>query len=435
MGNRGGASRRRAGLRWRMLAVAAVGGLLLVACGGDDDDDAGGEESTDTSEETSDASELLGPEDEASGEPVRIGMVSDGQLGFTDNTDELRIAEATAEYWNTHRGGVGGRPVEVVPCETRGDPGGAADCANQFVEEDVVAVAVSQSAVGESVWEPLHAAGVPSFWFQTSTQGVTTDTESSFAMINPLTGLFGLPVSVAESEGADRIAFVVIDVPQARAGLEGLGPTILGNAGLEYDVIPIAPGTADMTAQMQQVAASGAGVVQITGNDAFCIAAFQGLQAVGYEGAITAVSQCITDATREAVPGEVLDGTFISSTMALGAEDDPAYQLYQAVVETYGQDVEDPTNATAMGGYTAMASLLSSLEGISGEITPQTVVETIKAMPETDYPGADDMTFQCGGSAIEMLPAVCTNQTLRTTLDAEGQPTEYEVVDATDILP
>src|SRR5919106_694367 len=360
MGNRGGASRRRAGLRWRMLAVAAVGGLLLVACGGDDDDDAGGEESTDTSEETSDASELLGPEDEASGEPVRIGMVSDGQLGFTDNTDELRIAEATAEYWNTHRGGVGGRPVEVVPCETRGDPGGAADCANQFVEEDVVAVAVSQSAVGESVWEPLHAAGVPSFWFQTSTQGVTTDTESSFAMINPLTGLFGLPVSVAESEGADRIAFVV---------------------------------------------------------------------------AVTAVSQCITDATREAVPGEVLDGTFISSTMALGAEDDPAYQLYQAVVETYGQDVEDPTNATAMGGYTAMASLLSSLEGISGEITPQTVVETIKAMPETDYPGADDMTFQCGGSAIEMLPAVCTNPTLRTTLDAEGQPTEYEVVDATDILP
>jgi branched-chain amino acid transport system substrate-binding protein len=435
MGYRGESSGRLRRPARRGLAMAALGALLVgvTACGDDDDGgDAGGqEEPTDT---TAAVDDVLGPEDPASGEPVRIGMVSDGELGFTDNTDEIRAAEATAEYWNTHRAGVGGRPVEVVPCETRGDPATATDCANQLVEQDVVAVALSQSAVADNVWEPLNAAGVPTLWFQTSSQGATTDTQSSFVMINPLTGLFGLPVSVAESEEADRIAFVVIDVPQARQGLEGLGPTILGNAGLEFDIIPIAPGTADMTAQMQQVAASGAGVVQITGNDAFCIAAFNGLNAVGYDGAVTAVSQCITDATRESVPGEVLEGTYIASTMALGAEEDEAYQRYQAVIETYG-DVEDPTNATGMGGYVAMASLLTSLAEISGDVTPQTVIEAIKAMPESDYPGASGMTFQCGGSAIDMLPAVCSNQNLRTTLDAEGNPTGYEVVDASDILP
>ena len=42
--------------------------------------------------------------------------------------------------------------------------------------------------------------------------------------------------------------------------------------------------------------------------------------------------------------------------------------------------------------------------------------------------------FQCGGSAAPTLPAVCTNDSLRTELDGEGQPTSYEVVDSTELL-
>jgi branched-chain amino acid transport system substrate-binding protein len=412
--------------------VVALSVLLLAvtACGDDDDSS-----STSDTVDKEAAAGLLGPEDEATGEPVKIGMVSDGATDAFDNTDELRAAQATADYWNKHRGGVGGRPVEVVTCETGADPAGATDCANQLVEQEVVAVALSQSAVAESVWEALHAAGVPTMWFQTSGEGITTDTETSFVIINPLTGLFGLPISVAEKADADKIAFVVINVPQALTGLETLGPTILEKAGLDYDIIPIDPGTADMTAQMQEVVDSGAGVVQITGNDAFCIAALNALEAVGYEGEVAAITQCFTDATREAVPGDVLEGISVTSTIALGAEDDPTFQLYEAVIDGFGDDVEDVNNATSMGGYVSMASLLTSLDGISGDITPESVVETIKGMEKTELPGGGGMTFQCGGSALEMLPAVCTNDSLRTSLDPEGKPTTYEVVDSTDILP
>jgi len=406
--------------------------LAVTGCGDDDDDD---DSSTPGPTDSEGAADLLGPEDEATGDPVKIGMVSDGATDAFDNTDELRSAEATAEYWNTHRGGVGGRPIEVVTCETGADPAGATDCANQLVEEEVVAVALSQSGVATEVWEPLHAAGVPTMWFQTSGQDIMVDTESSFVLINPLTGQFGPTIAVAESEGADQVAFVVINVPQALEGLEAMGPEVLGNAGLDYDVIPIDPGTADMTVQMQQVVDSGAEVVQITGNDAFCIAAFNGLEAVGYDGAIAAISQCITDATREAVAGDILEGTAITSTVALKAADDPTYQLYREVMDAYGEDVTDVDNNTAMGAFAAMGALAISLEGISGDITPATVIETIKAMPEQELPGAGGMRFQCGGSATDMAPAVCSNEFLKTELDAEGEPTSYEAVDATDALP
>jgi branched-chain amino acid transport system substrate-binding protein len=437
MDRAGEGSHRRGGWAQRGIAVAALTVLLLsVAACGDDSGDNNDSSSSGATDTTANASDLLGPKDVASGEPVKVGMVSDGATQAYDNTDELRAAKATAEYWNNHRGGLGGRPIEVVTCETKGDPAGATDCANQFVEQKVVAVALSQSGVADSVWQPLHDAGIPTLFFQTNTDSMLSDTKNSFVMVNPLATLFGTPVAAAKSEKADKIAFVNIDVPQALTAFEsGDAGKIMKKAGLEYDNIKIPVGTADMTSQMQQVAKSGAGVVNIIGNDAFCIAALQGLHAVAYTGAITSITQCITDATREAIPGDQLEGISITSTIALGAKDDTAYQRYKAVIAQYGDDVKDVENATAMGAYTTMASLATALEGIKGDITPASAAATIKAMPEADYPGADGLKFRCGGSAFPEQPAVCSNGSLRATLDADGNPAKYEAVDSTEILP
>src|SRR5215475_12965764 len=157
------ASRRTDGWSRRQLAGAAVCVLLVAvaACSGDDDASSG---SSGANETDQDLSKVLGPEDHASGEPVKIGMVSDGATAAYDNRDELRAGKATADFWNEHRGGIGGRPIEVVTCETGGDPAGATDCGNRMVEKGVVAVTVAQSAVTDSLWEPLHDAGIPAFF-------------------------------------------------------------------------------------------------------------------------------------------------------------------------------------------------------------------------------------------------------------------------------
>lgn len=405
--------------------------IVATACGGDD-----GTGSSEPADSLSDEqrTDLLGPDDQATGEPVPVGIISDGATAAYDATDEIRAAQATTDFWNEHRGGIGGRPIRLVTCETGGDPAGATDCGNQMVEDEVVAVVLSNVGVGDSAWEPLHQAGIPTMFFQTTGEAITSDPQSTFTLVNPLPAVFGLPVTVAESSDADRVAFVVIDVPIAVDAFTANGPEILENAGLDYDLVPIAPGTPDMTSQMQDVVDSGAGVVQVMGNDTFCIAVYQGLRAAGYEGEITSVSQCITDATREALPGGELEGISIISGYAIGADDDPSYQLYQAVMDTYGDDVADVAGIYAIGAYTVTAALTTALEGISGDITPESVTRTIKDMPAQELPAGGGVTFQCDGSAVASLPAVCTNQWLRTTLDADGRPTGYEVEDSSDLL-
>ena len=101
---------------------------------------------------------------------------------------------------------------------------------------------------------------------------------------------------------------------------------------------------------------------------------------------------------------------------------------------TYGEDVQDVDNNVAMGGYTVMASLATSLAGIEGDITTETVAEAMKSMEESDYPGAADITFQCGGTVFPSQPAVCTNQSLRATLDAEGNLASFEAIDSSDAV-
>jgi branched-chain amino acid transport system substrate-binding protein len=419
--------------RSRRRLVAAVTAVLLgaTACGGDDDGAASSEDGGTL--DSARVEQLLGPAEPASGEPVRIGLVSDGQSPAFDARNEIDAAEATVEYWNERRGGIAGRPIELVTCETGADPARGTDCGNQMVENGVVAVVVGQSTVPEALWEPLHQARIPTMFFQTNGQGMLTDAETSFVISNPLTTALGLPISVAQDERANRVAFVVVDLPVAISLFETVAPAILETAGLEYDLIKVPLGTADMTSQLGEVASSGARVVQVVGNDAFCIAAFQALTAVGYDGKVTAVSQCVTDATREAIPGDQLEGMYVTSGVALGATDDQTYQLFEAVMGAYGDDVPVDDNVS-MVGYTVVAALATSLDGITGDITPATVASTIKAMPDQQLPGGGGVGFRCGGSAMALAPAVCSNEWLRAALDADGQPAGYEAVDSTAIL-
>jgi branched-chain amino acid transport system substrate-binding protein len=413
--------------------IRRLGGVLLVlamfvtACGNDSGDGS-------NAADNANFDQLLGPVNEAMGEPVVIGLISDGATPAFDNTDELRAGEAAAEYLNEHQGGIAGRPIKLVTCETGGDPAGATDCGNRMVEEGAVAVTLNQSAVAASAWEPVNASGIPTMFFQASDPGMISDAELSFPIINPLTNIFGLPIDVAQATGGKKVAFVIIDVPAAKTPFETLGPSIFENAGLEFDVTYVPSATADMTSQMREVADSGADVVQVTGNDAFCIAAFQGLGAVGYDGDIASITQCITDATREVVPSDVLDGMYIEANQAVGATDDPTYQLYEAVMATYS-DIEEVDALAPMGGYAVVSALATALEGIPADnITPETIAATIKAMPEQELPGGGGMTYRCGGHASDLVPSVCTNQWLKTQLDAEGDFTSYELVDSTSIL-
>ena len=216
MGGRTDVARRSRGTLARRAATAALL-IALAACSSDDPEPGSGAQSSQSIGTSAPVTteDDLGTRNPASGDPVKIGQVTEGTTPTLETTDEIRAGQATVDYLNDYRGGIGGRPIQLVTCEMKATPATATECANRMVEEDVVAVTLPQSAVTESLWGPLHDEGIPLIVLSGFGEALLEDEQSTFIMVNPVATLFGLPISLAEAEGADKVAFVVIDVPQA----------------------------------------------------------------------------------------------------------------------------------------------------------------------------------------------------------------------------
>lgn len=449
----------------RAVAFASVVALMATACGGDDDDaddsatttasatETTASESTETtaadstettaaeSTETTAAESTdttaaagddpFGTPNAASGDPVKVGYISDGQSAAIDNTDELLTAEATVEYANEYLGGLAGRPIDLVTCETKQDAALATDCANQMLEEDVVAVLFNVSGQSTSIAKPLQDANMPLFAGQAA--DIATDAESTFVLSNGLAS-FAHPATVARDNGFTKEATIVIDVPGASGPAKSLGVAVLANAGVPAaEVVAIAPGTADMGPQVQAALGNGPELVHIIGDAGFCTTALQALEAAGYDGTITAISQCIADSTIESI-GDYLEGILVSYTATIDPED-PDYQTFVAVVDKYADDPDRISlTSNPVGAFAVVTNFVRLMADATGDITQESVISTAKSTGPVPMSMGAGLTFKCDGTAVAILPAVCTAGFVEATLDADGQPANFTEVDPGDIL-
>lgn len=434
-------SSRRA--RTRALGLVLTMLLVLAACGDDDGTTAADGETQPTGAPATTASEgtattsgdggsPLGEPNPASGEPVKIGLITDGGdcSECTETAgDEQPAAEATVQWVNEYMGGVAGHPIELEVCVDDLDPAKATDCANEMIANGVAAVVIGASGVIETSWGVLHDAGIPVFNFSATNEAILQDDQSTFLFQDPVGTTVDFPLGVAQDLGAEVASIIVVDLPIATEIYGGDTPAKFEAAGVELDVIPVPLGVPDMTPQAQQlVTRNPDGLVMIVGHDAFCIPAIEALQSVGFSGTIATISHCVTDAMRGTISGDVLEGMLLAASAPLGDEDDPSLQQYEAVLDTYSDGSVDPTGGAAIAVFSTLGALSLGTQHLEGPVTPDSVIEAMRTMDNEILPGSGGRYFRCNGKASEAGAAVCSKSLLAATLDAEGFPVSYDVI-------
>jgi branched-chain amino acid transport system substrate-binding protein len=411
-----------------MIVMVAAMVVVAAACGGSTTSSNTGSNTGGTNPPSSqaDPAALLGPANKATGSAVKVGVISDGKSPASDQSYELDVVSATASYLDEHQGGLAGHEIQLVTCVDEGDPAKATDCANQLVKDQVAVVLTGELQAGENIFQPLHDAAIPVVWYAAGSAKVILDKDSSFMLASATGGLVDLPIAAAKAAGKSKVTVVLIDVPAATAIYETLGKQLFADAGIGLDIVKIPPGTADMTPQMQTLASGDPGNVHILGTDAFCISALKGLQAVGYDGPRSMVSQCLSDATRKAIPAADLAGIKVATSAPIGT-DDPGIQLFDAIMATYAPTVP-VQKVGAVSMYQTLASLAVVLDGHTGDLTPATITAAIKGAPQKPIPASGGIGFRCNGKASSFAPAVCSKGSLATTLGDDGGPTTYQVL-------
>jgi ABC-type branched-subunit amino acid transport system substrate-binding protein len=269
------------------------------------------------------------------GTPIKV-MIA-GTLDGPTNLPELpHGAQAAAEDINA-KGGVNGRPIDVLVCDDNNPSPDA--CARKAISEHVAAVVGSQS---NGINPILEANGIPQVgpypfisddYTQPNSFPVSAGSAAAGGAVKLLAGLGVHKIVPLILEGASATATSVAFMKQTAEHVPGI--TILPSIGLPF------PST-DLSAQVAKAAASGAQAIVVLAFPTQNVQVLQAARAAGvtqklvFSGAT--FPQALADKLKSAAEGVYTISSFLPVSAKV-----PAIEQFNQDMERYahGQELSD----------------------------------------------------------------------------------------------
>jgi ABC-type branched-subunit amino acid transport system substrate-binding protein len=278
------------------------------------------------------------------GEPIKLMVAGDWTFpdGSKDETAPAG-AEARAEAINK-AGGLQGRPVEAIVCDSANDPNKAEACARQAIDEGVVAfVGLAMNQTEEPrVFPLLRDAGIPVI-AAVGQGGSSLTSDLSFVVGNGTPGLFqGMGQVLTETTGAKKLAFVVSDLGAAAEGFFRLflDPGLkLAGAELVGDPVRVPVDATDMAPYVASATQDDPdGVLTfITGESGANFVAE--LRRSGYDGPVAVAPGLVTEELLGEL-GDAAKGLYGFSAFDAVTNKAPGYRQYRKDMKAIGEPVE-----------------------------------------------------------------------------------------------
>ena len=411
----------------RIIGLATVAVLGITAACSDD--------GTTTAESSSNLGDTTATSagTKATGEPIRIGFVNSEGGAFS--VPELRVGnEVAATYINDQLGGVKGRPLEVSRCTTDGSPEASIDCANQLVEEGVVAVVEGTDLGGDAMLPILADAGIPLVGHVQFGPGRMFDDNSYYFGAAAL-AYGAAALQFYADEGAESISWFLPDEPSSHAFTDAVLEPTSDQLGIDYATVyydAASPNWAVLAATAVSERADVSGSIAAT--DAQCAEMIGALRDAGYQGRILAAS-CVGlyEALGEDAVGVDTDADHWHPGDAASAPADKRAELeeYAAVMQAAGED--DLVSGNAIITFADMINLSRIMGTIDGPVDGAAVAGALRATKDFDsYAGP---TISCDRSVIPGNSA-CSTDLLFFQVQDDGsvEAVTDDYVDVTGLL-
>jgi len=356
---------------------------------------------------------------EAVGEPIRLGMVNQENTAAGSFPELSITARAAIDFLNAELGGINGRPIELTVCNTEFSAEGSSACAQQFVEDGVVAVLGGIDIFGNAV-EILDANGIPYVGgIPVSTQSVTSP--NSFQWSG---GTWGASVAFAHHAvtelNASRVSILYGEFGSIAAGAE-YGRAVLEANGVEVQMVPFPIVATDISSALAAAASSNPDAIFILAGDAGCKSGFDGLAALDIEVTAYFVGACAAPSIIGQVDASKTNGLLfnVEGPVATDENQNPDVRIFRAVLAEYTDGLA-PSGAGTVT-FRATMNLLMLLDQIDGDITPAAITEALRN--QVDAPSFNGHPYTCDGKQFSDLSAMCSPQQIIARMD-EGKLTQ-----------
>ncbi len=425
-----------------LVAAACATGLVFVAACGDDD--SGGAATTAAGAATTAASATTaggstettgGSSETTSGggsattaapkkaddslPPVLVGFhnLEGGQISLP----EIREAFLSGvKYVNEELGGINGRPMKAETCNLDVTPESSVNCANQFVEKNVVVAIQGVDVAADAALPIWKQAGLVDIGFAGFSPGVNAGRGDAFITLFDSRDILAQNLIMQQKLGAKNVAWVARNLASSKAYYDQIIKPVGDQIGLKVSPFYYDDTTDWTTFAATVLSTNPDGVDMPAAQDAECLAAIPAFRNAGFKGTLHAssCSEYVDKLPIEQAEGIINHNEFFYPTM----EKDkipPKAASDLAIFDKYmKRDVPDLKSIVyGQLGFHIAVQAADMLRQVKGDITPQTVRA---AMPTTKGPMFfRDTDYDCSKNYWPPDSAACSAEVVYTRLNKD----------------
>jgi len=353
------------------------------------------------------------PGKRATGTPVKIGLINNEGSSPVAEPSTGDAAVAAADYANAELGGIGGHPIQVVRCAENEDVASSTACANEMVQDNVAAVDIGTTGLGNTIVPIITKAGIP----YVSATGSSSDeltTTGTFMWTGGFPADLGGMAKYAAKHGYKKVTAFVINVPAALAGAQEIGTPAFKAAGVALSIESVPEAVADATPQVTAGLSGKPGAAAIIADASTCTSVLQALSTVDPTLPVYANTSCLNTSTLTAL-GSAMNGVRIFGRSDTESNN-PEAELYRYVIAKYYPSV-NPSGDTVTG-YQGMLGLIRATATLTGAPTPASIMTAIKTAKNIPLPAGAGLTFTCNGKMFPGLPSNCSAGDVVLTIES-----------------
>ncbi len=348
-------------------------------------------------------------------EPIRLGMLNIENVdGFS--FPELRgAAEAAATFVNNELGGVGGRPIEIVPCITSLSPEQSQTCAQELVQEGVVALVGGIDVMSQGSVPVLEQNAVPTLGgIPAGLPEMQSGAHFYFSGGTP--GAMAAMLAHAEKNGAASALIAHADLPSFNVMAADFAKPVGESLGMDVEIVKFPLIGADMLPVLTAAADADVDALIVNAADTACIPIMELAQQLELRAQVYLVGACaapeILDEAGAAAGGIIFSGEGPADPNAIGGS------IFDAVVAQYATGPAEAAGTVAFRGFMNTYWVLTELG--ADNISADSITEFMRST--VDRPSFWGHAYTCDGQRIPGLPALCApEQALFTATGVPGE--------------
>ena len=297
-----------------------------------------------------------------------IGPFSTGGSEESQPEPEIAVGAQAAAARINAAGGINGKSITIVKCDSQGVPNMATQCAHSAAGQGVLAVVGALDTGGEYLSE-LQYAGIPAIApYAIAEELLNPISYSIFGGVQATAGA----ISLLKAQEIKDIALVYPDTPGKPAQMAKLIPAMDSATGAHITGVPIEPDAPDLSPVVAE-AASHAGIVLFTNSD-LAIAFIHAAQQAGVTRPISSTTGTLTLPAIKSL-GSAADGTNVVDGFL------PASDTSNAGVAAFDRwmNAIDPSatkDDVAENAYSGVEIFADLAKGMT-DVTPQALIQAL----------------------------------------------------------